>query len=100
MADDSEQELLLESRESRESDNNINSGKVDEGLIVQLSKRDSSSVITRPRKKARSTDTEVRSPIAILFITPHTCAYAARISKYMTPGKFPHNSLLLQRYKS
>ena len=56
MADDSEQELLLESRESENSEKST----VDEGLIIQLSKRDSSSVITRPSKRARSTDTEVR----------------------------------------
>jgi hypothetical protein len=54
MADDSEQELLLESRESEKS-------TVDEGLIIQLSKRDSTSVTTRPGRRARSTDTEVRN---------------------------------------
>ena len=53
MADDSEQELLLESRESENR-------TVDEGLIIQLSKRDSTSVTTRPSRRARSTDTEVR----------------------------------------
>ena len=53
MADDSEQELLLESRESENR-------TVDEELIVQLSKRDSTSVTTRPSRRVRSTDTEVR----------------------------------------
>ena len=54
MADDSEQELLLESRESDKSEKST----VDEGLIVQLSKRDSASIITRSSKRTGSTNTD------------------------------------------
>ena len=55
MADDSEQELLLESGPS-ESENRT----VDEGLIVELSRRDSSSVTTRGPSRRRRSNTEVR----------------------------------------
>ena len=54
---DEEQDLLLESGPSSDSENRT----VDEGLIVELSKRDSSSVTTRGLSRRRiSTNRDVR----------------------------------------